>query len=738
MKRLISTLLCATMIIGLMLPIHTFAQSDKELEEAIKIATVKLDIPDSFTNFEYNVNVRDNETIWYLNWNDDKQDYDNESISVTINDKGSILNYSHYRYRDYSNRSVLPQLTKEQAREIADTFINKIDSRIFAQLKAVENFQPSIGDMSYNFNYRRVVNGIPFYGNTVSIRVDSDTGSIENYRIDWTEDVDFPAADNVISLEQAQEAYIKNLGLKLIYVYDNQGNEIKIYPVYNPDYDYNEYIDAITGEKINVNDDLYGLRGGAGGGTYDLTAMNEQKAMSELADAGRPLSPEEKKAIEQISNLISQKGAGEIAKHFDVLDLDDTFKLDNAGLYKDWASKEKFIWTLDFNNREDADNKKQDYKYVSVTLNAGTGEIESFYIYDYTEKVKDEKAKYDKSQAQEKVEQFLKKHYNDKFTNTELDESLKDYYIQRDADEKPLNYNFRYIRKINGITFPGNFLEVSYNAVTGKIINFSMMWFDNNVSFPSLDEVLDISKIYDTMFTEVGLELQYIPVYEYGLDKLDLALSSYSKTDEKPNMCLVYAPNPNKPLIFDAYTGVILDSFGKPFEEYKPVEYTDITGHYAENHINLLAQFGIALEGPDFDPDKPIVQKDFLYLISKTLNYYIPVLPMAASKELDNMYKQLIRDGLIKEGERAENQPITREESMKFIIRALKYDKIADLKDIFNYKFDDIENVNPDLIGYIVIGSALGIVKGDGINFNPKDELTRAQAAIVIYNYLQR
>lgn len=73
---------------------------------------------------------------------------------------------------------------------------------------------------------------------------------------------------------------------------------------------------------------------------------------------------------------------------------------------------------------------------------------------------------------------------------------------------------------------------------------------------------------------------------------------------------------------------------------------------------------------------------------------------------------------------------------MKFVIRALKYDKVADLSDIFNCSFKDKEEIDPALIGYVVIAKGLKIVNGSGEYFRPKEELKKADALIIIYNYL--
>jgi len=75
---------------------------------------------------------------------------------------------------------------------------------------------------------------------------------------------------------------------------------------------------------------------------------------------------------------------------------------------------------------------------------------------------------------------------------------------------------------------------------------------------------------------------------------------------------------------------------------------------------------------------------------------------------------------------------VTRIDAAKFIARAMGYGNIAKL-DIYRPMFNDIKND----VGYASILAGLNILSGDGNgNFIPDGVLTRAQALIMIYNYL--
>ncbi len=79
---------------------------------------------------------------------------------------------------------------------------------------------------------------------------------------------------------------------------------------------------------------------------------------------------------------------------------------------------------------------------------------------------------------------------------------------------------------------------------------------------------------------------------------------------------------------------------------------------------------------------------------------------------------------------------VTKEEGIKYVIRALKYDKIADVSEIYKDLFKDTKDIDPKLKGYAAIAYGLNIVEGSNGYLKPKAELKREDAANMIYNYL--
>jgi hypothetical protein len=724
LKKGISLLLTVLMVFTMLLQVNVYAAEDKGLESAVKAVKSKITIPDNLTKFNYSNGTEGDRKLWSLEWST-KDGF--EQINATVDEAGTIFRYSHYNYNKnmYSSKKKLPKVSVQDARAKAENFIRKINPDLSAQVKYVENNQGVNSDNVYYFMFLRMVNGIQFPENYIQVSVNSETGEVQTYDLNWTDGLTFPEKEKSISLEKAEKAFVEKLGLWLTYGYRKENKVIKTFPIYSPKYS-DSCIDAITGEKFEStaygwNYDLnYGSLSGAVKISYDKNSANESVS----------LTPDEVKAIEDVSKLVSKEDMEKKIRSIKSLGLSNDFTIENVTLGRDWSDEEKYLWRFDF--IKEGKTAKDLAEALSISADAKTGEIKEFWRSSYVKE--DETVKYDNQASKAAVEEFLKEIQPDKFKDTELDENLNPIRIfDASSEEKPREYTFGYIRKVNGAAFPSNFLSARYDAVNGRITSFNMNWFDT--SFDPVDKVIPLDKMYSTFFKEIGLELQY---------RSDYSQEYYSKiaginSKIKPEVKLVYAVKSQKPAIFDANTGIIVDSEGKPYKESKTVEYKDIKGHYAEKQIKILAEYGISLEGSEFKPDSSILQKDFVKILCSILNYNIEPRMGSAddNSQLEQMYGYLIREGVIKDSEKAPEANVTREESTKFLVRTLKYDKVADIKGIFNCKYKDKDKINPDLIGYVAIADGLGIIKGYNDYFNPKQELTRAQALILAYNYLQ-
>lgn len=715
MKRLATLFTVVCFMFSIAMPSSIFAKEDDSLQKAIESVKQKIDIPESLTEFNYNAYSNDNKKIWNLDWK--SKNSSDGSVSVSVDEKGTIINYYYYKNYEYSQSTKkLPKLSRQEAEKTARLFIKKVNPDILSQIKLIEPNEINTLDTTYNFNFIRTVNNVPFYSNNVSVTVNNRDGFVQSYNYNFSDDLTFTSLDDIINTQAAQKAYIDKLGLELMYEYKVENEKMSTYLVYAPKYS-NGNIDAYSGEKIDLSPDYYG-------GYYEKEMLSKARGDSKNESN---LTPEEIKAIQEVSKLISQENAEKIARDTKVLELTNEYKLTNISLNKDWIVPKNMTWTLTFSKEQE--NKKE-YGYVNVRIDAKTGEIKSFYT---SSNSNDEDAKYDKEASKSAAENFLKGFSSDKFANTVFDENTDEIVrplINMEDKELPKHYNFRFIRKVNGIPFKANYLSVGFDAVNGKITSFESSWFD--IKFVSVDKVIPIDKAYEKLFKDIELQLQYKTKYNYEIYR------KLGTQNIKPEVKLVYALNPNKPAIIDAFKNIILNGDGKPYKENTTVKYTDIDYSFAKNEINILSSYGIAFEGDAFKPSENITQKDFLYFLAKAFYPYEINNQPKNKKEIDKLYDIFSREGIIKQSEKLPYSEVSREDGVKFLIRAMRLDKVADLKDIYNCPFKDKDEINSDLIGYVTIANGFKIISGHDGYFNPKNKLTREQTAVMLYNYLQR
>jgi hypothetical protein len=692
-----------------LMPVQGLSQDDAGLERAIRAVKAKIEVPDSFTEFNYHTYSEGDKISWYLDWT--SKDRLEGYLSIRVDDKGDILSYNFYKPYDYDSARKFPKVSRQEARDIAEAFINRMKPGLVSVLKPVEDSGPLPLGRIHSFNYIRLENGIPYPFDTITVDVNSQTGEVESYYCNWSGDASFPQPEGVISLEEAKQAYREKLGLKLIYEYSYRDEESRVYAVYVPVYGSNYAIDALTGKSIRVSPyyGVYPLRG----------AQTAAKEMT-VKDEG-VLTPEEQKAVEEMASLVSREKAESIARDIKELEVSKHYKLASSYLQKDLNVKDSYTWELSFeSDAKDSDRPSS----IWVRISAKDGGLVGYSRYIPIEGQRE--GKYTEEKARAAVEKFLNSVCAKRFKDMEFDPTYEESFYPLEGDKKPTSYSFRYIRKMNGVQFPANYIHVAFDAVNGKVTGFNLNWYE--LEFPSVEGVIEMDSIYEKMFNDVGLELQYTGVYP--ADGREMAAFG-----EKPDIKLVYSVKQDKPAIFDAFSGEILDGSGKPFVERKVAEYNDIDGHYAENQIAALAEYGISLPGEAFRPDEKIVQKDFLRLLVKAMGYYGAY---DDDESLDDMYNQLIGRKVITREEKNPEAAVTREDAVKFVIRSLGFQEVADIKGIFVTGFKDQGSISPELVGYVAIAKGLGIVGGSGGYFNPRASLTRAEAAVMLYNYLTR
>lgn len=682
----------------------TFAKetNSKELEKIIVAVKKLITIPDSYTEFTYSSTssteyeeeyeeVYNNPNVWNLEWSEPMNEDTNGRISISIDENNNLLSYNKYT-NGKTQQTRLAQFTRNQAQDVAEEFIAKVLPKYASQMVNIDSNTTDFYN-SYNFEYKQFINNVPVSFTNVNISVNKYNNEVESFRASgFQNEFEYPSVDGIIKYSDAKKSYIEKLGIDLKYYsnYNYKNKQLDIFPAYSINNSTFKAIDGKTGELIDIFKPNFTF--------YVENALSKSSSQEALADSVYNLSgasdmeqltKEEIDAVNSISNIISKEEAGNIIKENIDITIPD-IKITNASLSKNYIDKDEYIWSISFGD-------------IYGQVNAKSRELLSFYYYDKDNKNLDTKISED--EAKTIAENFLKKVSYDKFSQTQ--------YKKVDTPSvkiiKPNNdntYHFDFIRQVNGIDFVNNSLTLTVDG-NGKVINYNSNWYKKAI-FPDINDIMTQEEIFDTVNKSEKFGLTY-------------------KISDKNKVVLVYDfTDLNTNYLFDPIEGSKIDYTGEKYVSNTIPEYIDIEGHWCEKTVNALLQNGYYIQGETFAPDHNITQINFLkYLYSPSQTYY----------KDDEFYKMLIEDGIIKKEEQSPDSYVSRQDALKFIVKYLGYDEIANHSEIFINPFKD--TIQKKYLGYASICYGLGIITADEQgNFNGTNNITNAEAATLIYGLL--
>lgn len=404
-------------------------------------------------------------------------------------------------------------------------------------------------------------------------------------------------------------------------------------------------------------------------------AMVSGGAMKEMSTADDAgFTPQEIAELENVEGLISKENAEKQLRTNKILDIPSELSVRYINLTKAY-NKDEYSYDI---------SMYSDDITVHARLDAKTGEILSYGRYGND---KDDK-------------------------NTQNDKALKSL-----AGDKANEYEYDtdsecYQRYVNGVPVTGDTVTLRYSdgVLTGYYISYT------NADFPSVDNVISVSDAENTMFDKNGYSISY----------------ALNFADNKLEAVPVYM---HKDININALTGKVVTYNDEEITGSEgKIEYSDIDSHYAKDVIETLAYYGIGFDGGEFRPDEKITQKDYIALLM-TLNQSPIVIMGTDSAQYSRAYSAAIRQNIISEDERDDNAIVTRETAAVYLIRAIGAEQFAKYDSIYVTPFKDVTQYK----GYVALLSAMGIVSGNGDGtFNPQREITRAESAVMIYNYLTR
>ena len=692
MKKIIALILSLTLIVALSPAVYADSGSS---EEALKVlSAIKPRIPDTsaYEEFDSSSYREGEKTVYTFNWNSSKDGiYRGMYVSALKN--GIITSFGINEDKLTPDDKVgFNRISKEEARIKADTLVKALNPAIgdHLTLKADTSVE-SFDDNGFLFSIVHTESGIPVFGDSGRVRIDIKAEKITSFSLSYTEGLTYPSPIKIIDLATAKAAFTGEIGLDIFYrsYTDTKTKNLDIFPLYAPKSD-DVYINALTGkaEKVVPYFDTY-------------FSKNESASDTILGSGGANggLTDAELKEIAVLRKLLSQKTAEEAVRKNKHFGLDEGFTLEEFSTRRLSVTEELYGHSLVFKcTGEDR------VQYVYIDINAETGEVISFS--NFGTKI-DEAVAEPAEDLKAKAQLIL----------NELSPQKASEYRLKDNDDENSRY-FVFERMVNGIFVEGNTASIEFNP-DNSLASYRIRY--TNAEFPEIDSIKTKEEACDRFFDYTKYTLRYIP--QKSAPELT-----------KPDMAaLIYAPETTDVYI-DAYTLERVNYNGTAYTQPVPDEYTDISGHYAEEKISALRRFGIGFENSEFCPDAEILQKDFIILLAGAFGGMGRIMINETTAN-DEYYKTAKRLGIILEDEVAPESTVSRLQAAKFICRALNIEKYALLDNIFNCPFKDVESGK----GYVTMLWGLEIINGTAKGvFSPQQNLTRAQSAIIIYNAMEK
>lgn len=640
----------------------------------------KITVPDNMTKFDMNISEsHDGGERYYFNWQTaNEKNYSNANMSVTADKDGKILNY-YYFNSDYSKNEgyiKIADIIKSDVRAEIENQLKKIIPEKFDKMEAVEDI--AVSGNEYYINYYHIENGMKVYNDYVNVSAVLYDGKVilRNINSQW-HDTEFTVPDSMISYEQASAVFKDKARFYL-----NYGTKYKSANKYSAFFKYSfentPFIDAVSAEVIS----------GDGYQVYGMTNGTAEDASADKYSAGG-ISPIEQAEIDKVSGLLSYEDAENKLRLIKELNISDDMQAEGKSITK---KGEEYIMRFEFSDEE---NKE----YIYVWINAENGDLYHADNYSDYEDKKIELSKNEKNSAVAKIKEFAEKYTPEYYKNT----------VPTEPVVNNENVSVRFERIENGIPVENDGITIQWNAKTDKFVRIHTNK-TNIVEFEKSEKFFDEASAYEAVLKNAGFEKIYV------------------MHDEK--MTVAYAITNIQKAMLDGVTGEAINSNGDLINVFDG--YTDIRGHWAENVINTLADYNIKKYGGEFNPDENITQSEFLSMLYSAQYMYTP-------DNEDGMYSRFVRQGVIGEADINPTGTVTKQQAVIYLLKAMGRSDVAELSGIYKCDFNDAEMIDEKYFGYVAIAKGMGIVKGDeSNNFNPNKNVTNAEAAAVIYNYLRK
>lgn len=745
-RKLLALALCAALTLGLAVPALA-AETDDQALMAVTAkvkATLGLDT-ELFTDFQ---GWAEEDALlgrrWSLEWQGD-----GARLSITADDQGKVFGYNRFDsvsedvavnvwYR--GGKLNIPRLPEDKSTAAFQASQAFLDQVLEAGLESVElenSYAPSLSQESYRYSGTVRLNGLPSpISCSVTVRA-SDLAVTRFWRNDQHTGYlgGVPDPSSVRTEAQARSMLRPTIDMKAQYVLESDGKTalVRYVPLGGDDF----YVDAKSGELVNLTELYAQLRQGGGGGGNRLNLKNE--AAADMAPTAGALTKAEQEGAAILAGALSKEELdGALKKAWPELGL-GSYTLAAAS----YSIEEKEL--PEGQERTPADytvscrltyskEEGQTIRSKFVTVEAKTGQLKSLWS--------------NRSYRGEDKDVF---HVNASFADVQptAETVMKSFAGPRagvlaladsvDAREKNVwEHVFTYQHTAGGYFFPSNYYTIGVDATDGTISRMEHS-FDDDVVLQVPGKVVTKDQAIDTYLAAMAVTYGYLEVPVSislaGGDLMPLLKEAgYSYVQSlKPGYVLAQPENAYVEGVY-AESGEAVTHTYEPGEE-TPLAYDDLEGHWVKGAADALAHFGIGLRGGSLKPDAQLTQLDMIALLTSVEGY---VFDGATQKETDALYERAYSLGLVTPETREEDKIVTRGELVKLILDAAGYERVAALKGIFRCDYADAAELGDGDVGYAALAQGLGLVNGGSAGaYAPGRLATRAEAVAMLYQYMK-
>ncbi|MGI5880679.1 MAG: YcdB/YcdC domain-containing protein [Syntrophomonadaceae bacterium] len=698
---------------AVLLPVQA-STAPVSLEQAIKTAKTCFPLTESFSEFSSEYSSSPFQSVWNLNWTSENSEPGSLYVSIDANN-GNVLNMNYWSNKPVDKTS--RNISNEQALTIGEKWLSTLAADKIKNLRFVtgQNLIPlsNNGYETVTLRWQRFENGIPVIGDGVTMNINLSSRQLTSYNLQWVEGK-FPQSDQAIKTDQAVKVFRDENMLARQYflshyrVFSSSQSSPPVQLIYLPDHPSGAVIDAISGKPLILKPGQWNTRS-------DLEMANMSGGMGsadQSADGITKLSPEEVAELEKSKNILTQEQAMDKVKHW--VNIPAAAILTNASLSRYYNNPDTRVWSFNWDIPQG--ENPAPVSSIWATVNCQTGQVYSFYqsINQSGNGVLTE------AEAAQSAQDFIKQIEPTLIDQLVLEKQNQNNipYQPKSAD-LPMEWNFRFIRLVDGIKFPNDGINIAVSGINQQVISYNLNWSKQN--FPAASDSLSSESAYSVYLEHAPMTLSYNVINSENASREIKLVYQLLPANDKAGMAMI-----------DALNGEPLDYMGKPLtSKVIPRNYSDINGHFAAEQIKLIGQAGLMSEyGNLFKPDEKINTVTFLRAMLGAwdgANSY-------TSSDDEQIIKTCRERGWIKEKVSA-SDPLTRELLTRLVVRSKGLELPAQYPQIFVNPYPQDKSITDSNLGFAAMANGFGWLYLQDA-FNANDIVTRGEVAYTLVKSL--